>query len=80
VTWPKAQGSRKQPALGFAEPYGATLVFAVIASEKLFPHVRADAEDTRELAPDLAAAIAEHRAGGGRIDQAQRFILVNVPE
>ena len=77
LTWPRAEGSRAQPALGFSEPYGAALAFALVSDAPLFPFARADVEDVRELAPDLAAAIAERRAAGGEIERVQRFILVD---
>lgn len=77
LTWPQVEGSREKPAIGFSEPYGDALVFALVSDAKLFPFVRADVEDTREFAPELAQAIATRRAEGGQIDQAQRFILVD---
>ena len=79
LTWPQVEGSREKPAIGFSEPYGDALIFALVADRKMFPFVRADVEDTREFAPELAQAIATRRADGGEISQVQRFILVDTP-
>ena len=78
LTWPLSEGSRKQPVLAFTEPYGIAMMYVMLLEDReLFPHVRAGVEDTRELVPALANAIAEARVRGQVLSHIQRFILVD---
>jgi len=78
LSWPRPEGSRKQPVLAFTEPYGIAKMFAVVLDDGvLFTHMRAGVEDTRELVPVLANAIAEARVRGRILSHVQRFILVD---
>lgn len=78
LTWPLSEGSRRQPVLAFTEPYGIAMMFVLVVDDtKLFQHLRAGVEDTRELVPDLAKAIAEARVRGKILSHIQRFILVD---
>ena len=78
LSWPPAEGSRKQPVLAFTEPYGVAKMFAVVLDDtELFTHMRAGVEDTRELVPVLADAIAEARVRNKVLSYVQRFILVD---
>lgn len=78
LTWPLPEGSRENPVLAFSEPYGIAMMFVVVLDDTtLFPHLRAGVEDTRELVPNLADAIAEARLRGQILSHIQRFILVD---
>ena len=78
LSWPLSEGSRKQPVLAFTEPYGIAMMFVVLLEDKkLFPHVRAGVEDTRELVPTLAEAIEKAGSDGDLLAHIQRFILVD---
>jgi len=78
LSWPRSQGSRKHPVLAFTEPYGIAMMYVLVLKErKLFSAPRAGVEDTRELAPALAKAVAEAWAHEELISHIQRFILVD---
>ena len=54
------------------------MMFVVLLEDKkLFPHVRAGVEDTRELVPTLAEAIEKAKSDGDLLAHIQRFILVD---
>jgi serine/threonine protein kinase len=78
LSWPRPEGSRKQPVLAFTEPYGIAMMFVLVLDDKeLFTHMRAGVEDTRELVPDLVDIVAEARVRGRILSHIQRFVLVD---
>ena len=78
LSWPRSEGSRRQPVLAFTEPYGIAMMYVLLLEDQeLFPHVRAGVEDTRELVPLLSKVVAEARVRGQVLSHIQRFILVD---
>jgi eukaryotic-like serine/threonine-protein kinase len=70
LTWPEAEASLEQLGFRVSEPYGTSLIVAVLSERPLFPGLRPRAESIDAFIDDYTAAL--NRAGA---DFAWRFLV-----